>query len=166
MDAQYKTDLARLLTQLQPQRLLCMGKPCPPQLADYVAEQQERSLQLLEKDAIPAGLDRLGSFDLIIVINTLEYLDKAAAEHLLARLRDLHGGRLLVTVSLGTQPEQTSRWESDELLAFGMTTLGKSRDEGGEQQHYFFDLYDYKSVPEWLNPRFWAHPERWGKDFW
>lgn len=27
-------------------------------------------------------------------------------------------------------------------------------------------LHDYKTVPDWLNARFWAHPERWGKAFW
>ena len=28
---------------------------------------------------------------------------------------------------------------------------------------FYFDLYDYKRVPEWLNSRFWANPEIWGK---
>ncbi len=26
---------------------------------------------------------------------------------------------------------------------------------------YDFDLATYKMVPDWLNARFWAHPERW-----
>mgnify|MGYP003409042533 CR=1 FL=1 len=26
---------------------------------------------------------------------------------------------------------------------------------------YDYDLATYKTVPDWLNARFWAHPERW-----
>lgn len=30
---------------------------------------------------------------------------------------------------------------------------------------FYFDLYDYKRVPDWLNSRFWANPEMWNKRF-
>jgi hypothetical protein len=26
---------------------------------------------------------------------------------------------------------------------------------------YEYDLATYKTVPDWLNARYWAHPERW-----
>ena len=28
---------------------------------------------------------------------------------------------------------------------------------------YYFDIYDYKQIPDWLNNRFWAHPQLWDK---
>jgi hypothetical protein len=26
---------------------------------------------------------------------------------------------------------------------------------------YLFDLHTYKPAPDWLNSKYWAHPERW-----
>lgn len=29
-----------------------------------------------------------------------------------------------------------------------------------------FNLFDYKQLPDWLNSKFWANPENWGKFRW
>ena len=31
---------------------------------------------------------------------------------------------------------------------------------------YTYDLYEYKQVPDWLNAKFWANPENFGKYWW
>jgi len=31
---------------------------------------------------------------------------------------------------------------------------------------FTYDLHDYKQVPDWLNARFWANPEMFGKYWW
>jgi hypothetical protein len=31
---------------------------------------------------------------------------------------------------------------------------------------FTYDLLDYKQVPDWLNARFWANPENFGKYWW
>ncbi|WP_290652932.1 DUF6231 family protein [Aquisalimonas sp.] len=31
---------------------------------------------------------------------------------------------------------------------------------------YGFDVGTYKTTPDWLNPRYWANPELWGKYRW
>ena len=31
---------------------------------------------------------------------------------------------------------------------------------------FTYDLLDYKQVPDWLNSRFWANPENFGKYWW
>lgn len=46
----------------------------------------------------------------------------------------------------------------NDFLAFGMQRL----DEGDDGHLlYLFDLHTYKPAPDWLNARFWAHPELW-----
>lgn len=56
------------------------------------------------------------------------------------------------------------------LLAHGFQRLPDADDTppaGAPRVSLFrVALYDYKPVPDWLNARFWAHPERWGKAFW
>ena len=166
MNAQYKAHVDRVLAQLQPQRLLCLGAPCHSLLGDYVENRTGGELTLLAGDASGETLDRLGRFDLIVVTATLEQRTKTAAEQLLARLRDRHGTRILAVVPLIQRPGHASRWEANELLAFGMTSLGVAHQSDGDYQVYLFDLFDYKTVPDWFNARFWAHPERWDKESW
>ena len=34
-------------------------------------------------------------------------------------------------------------------------------DTTANMRIYYYDLDTYKTVPDWLNARYWAHPERW-----
>lgn len=161
MEAQYKADMAQVLAQLLPRSVLCLGAPCPDAVRDYVAAAPGRlSRHLPELPQAP------GAFDLIVVTGLLERLDKPDGEHLLAHLRDLLGGRFLLTVPVGPRPQLASQWDMGELLALGLILVGRYPDGEGEIHLYRYDLGDYKTTPEWFNPRFWAHPERWDKDFW
>ncbi len=45
------------------------------------------------------------------------------------------------------------------LRALGFTLTDK--DPLDEVCIYYYDIATYKAVPDWLNDRFWAHPERW-----
>jgi hypothetical protein len=161
MDAQYKADLEQVLRQLQPQSVLCLGAPCTRAVLDYVAAAPDRLSRHYTEPP-----DDLGHFDLVVVEDLLERLDKRHGEQLLARLRDLHGGRFLLTLSSGPRSQQVSRWERNELLALGLVMAGRYADADGERQLYRFNLDDYKTTPEWFTARYWAHPERWDKEFW
>lgn len=46
----------------------------------------------------------------------------------------------------------------NDFLAFGMQRLAEA-DDG--QLLYLFDLHTYKPAPDWLNSKYWAHPELW-----
>jgi hypothetical protein len=46
----------------------------------------------------------------------------------------------------------------NDFLAFGMQRLAEA-DDG--YLLYLFDLHTYKPAPDWLNSKYWAHPERW-----
>ena len=46
----------------------------------------------------------------------------------------------------------------NDFLAFGMQRLAEA--DGGHLLS-LFDLHTYKPAPDWLNARFWAHPELW-----
>lgn len=111
-------------------------------------------------------LSELGTFDLVFLVSALEHLERSSALHLLARLRDLHGGRLAVIVPADGDPGDTSRWTMEDFLAMGLKLLARYGSDDKERRLYMFDIGTYKETPDWLNPRFWANPERWGKDWW
>lgn len=47
----------------------------------------------------------------------------------------------------------------NDYLSLGMQRL--YGPDSGQQCVYAFDLHSYKPAPDWLNPKYWAHPERW-----
>ncbi len=77
-------------------------------------------------------------------------------DHLLARLRDLDCEAVYV------------RWNAETDGAGHLRPLGflpLKRYADGASLHYF-DVHDYKLLPDWLNSRFWANPEMWNKARW
>jgi hypothetical protein len=88
-----------------------------------------------------------------LVIDALNDLDAAQARTLLAHVRNFIAPRIFVVA--------TARCALDRLafLAIGYDVLGV--DEIDNSVIYHFDLNTYKQVPDWLNARHWAHPERW-----
>lgn len=55
--------------------------------------------------------------------------------------------------------QEKSPLDFNDFLSFGMQRLLESDEQG--RSLYLFDLHTYKPAPDWLNARFWAHPERW-----
>ncbi len=45
------------------------------------------------------------------------------------------------------------------FLALGFTL--SATDPTQNRHIHYYDLDTYKAVPDWLNSRYWAHPERW-----
>jgi len=97
--------------------------------------------------------------DLAVVV--LEPGDGADAMRLIAALRDLYARRLLAFL-----PPAAFEWKSETLIGLGLSLLANYEHDNQAWQAWSFDIRSYKSVPDWLNPRFWANPENWGKYRW
>lgn len=87
----------------------------------------------------------------------------ASFEQLISRLRDLDCERVYLY-----RPQAVSVEDDRRVRALGLRLLRTYPDEGaGEGGHlYYFDIFDYKDVPEWLSSRFWANPQMWNKARW
>lgn len=85
--------------------------------------------------------------------------DRNEARQLIAALRDLLARQLLVFV-----PEKLL--DDTELRGLALTRQARFELEGEAWQAWSYDIRTYKSVPDWLNPRFWANPENWDKFRW
>jgi hypothetical protein len=70
----------------------------------------------------------------------------------IVRLRDLCP-KLIVLLDSSEGPD------FNEFLALGFERLYQSPE--GAIQLFEHDIATYKSVPDWLNAKYWAHPERW-----
>lgn len=115
----------------------------------------------LEEDALEQ-LPTVGRFDLGVVANTLEYLDRRSAGVLLAGLRDVHTRRFVALAPIGRDWQGlASYWETADFLGYGMTLMARYRLDGKPLHLYHYAIESYKATPEWFNSRHWAHPERW-----
>lgn len=88
------------------------------------------------------------------------------ALHLLSALRDLHARQLLAIVPVGAWLAADAGWHEDTLRALGLQQQARFEQDGELREAWSFDIRTYKAVPDWLNPKFWANPENWGKYRW
>ncbi|MEW6415239.1 MAG: DUF6231 family protein [Pseudomonadota bacterium] len=90
---------------------------------------------------------------LALGIDALDGLDASAAGGLIHRTRLYVAPRLLLVAHAGCALDEAA------FLALGFELV--ARDAVAGVRLHAFDLDTYKPVPDWLNARFWAHPERW-----
>ena len=76
-------------------------------------------------------------------------------------MRNLNASRVAVLVDL-----EASDWQETDFFALAMQKSERFQREGQTLTLYTYDLYEYKQVPDWLNAKFWANPENFGKYWW
>jgi len=94
--------------------------------------------------------------DVGIVAGQLERMDRAEAAQLLARLRDVHCGQVLLLYA-------GQEWTRGDLLALGYMETERP-PEGG--RCYVFDPEVFSEPREWNNPSDWAHPQNFRRYRW
>lgn len=80
--------------------------------------------------------------------------------HLLSALRDLHARQLLAFVPVN------AHWDAATLRALALQQQARFEAADGLREAWSYDIRTYKAVPDWLNPKFWANPDNWGKYRW
>lgn len=88
------------------------------------------------------------------------------ALHVLSALRDLHARQLLAFVPANAWSGQAIPTQADQLRALGLQQQACLQQDDELIEVWSFDIRTYKTVPDWLNPRFWANPENWNKYRW
>jgi len=148
----------------RPRKLLVV---CPERHA--LREATERAFDDTERTYLAPDSSltkRMGSeiFDLAMVAGALETLPQRTARQMLAKLRDLNTKRFIVLMRTGARDQHA--WRQTDMIAYGLKRCGRYQEDDEVFLLYRFNIYDYKDTPDWLNARYWAHPERWGKARW
>ena len=152
--------LAALLDRYAPQRLLVVGASSFPALAAFQAAHP----QALVAHAAPGPLPQdLGAqrFDLALVLDCLEHLPKRTGLELLGGIRNLNASRIAVLADL-----TACDWKETDFFALALQSNERFQRDEQVLTLFTYDLREYKQVPDWLKPRFWANPENFGKYRW
>jgi len=90
---------------------------------------------------------------LALGLDALNGLDAQQALHLISQTRLYTAPRILLAAQPGCALDDAA------FRALGF--LLSATDAAENLRIYYYDLATYKTVPDWLNSRYWAHPERW-----
>ncbi|MBI1285205.1 MAG: hypothetical protein GC183_12860 [Thiobacillus sp.] len=90
---------------------------------------------------------------LALGIDALNGLNARQALHRISQARLYAAPRILLAVP--------SDCVLDEPMFLSLGFMQTAVDPGGDRRIHYYDLETYKTVPDWLNARHWAHPERW-----
>ncbi|MDZ5603600.1 DUF6231 family protein [Pseudomonas sp. RP23018S] len=151
--------LAALLERVQPQRLLLVGSHFPA-LDAFAQTHPDCTIDTAPPGPLPAPL-AARRYDLALLVECLEHLPRRSGLELLGGIRNLNASKVAVLADL-----QACGWQDTDFFALALSA--SERFSRGEQHLCLFtyDLRDYKQVPDWLNARFWANPENFGKYWW
>lgn len=152
--------LAALLDHHAPQRLLLVGAADLPTLQAFQAAHPQTLVAKAAAGPLPAEL-AAQRFDLALIVDCLEHLPKRTALELLGGIRNLNASRIAVLVDM-----QACGWQETDFFALALQASESFQRDKQTLNLFTYDLRDYKQVPDWLNAKFWANPENFGKYWW
>ncbi|QIB51229.1 MULTISPECIES: DUF6231 family protein [Pseudomonas] len=153
--------LLGIFEHYQPQRLLSVSPESIPAAVAFCATHPDCTH--FETDRVPLPADLAGRrYDLAVVADQLERLDKRQGMELLAGMRNLLVSRMAVLVDM----QRTPAWEQNDFFGLAFQRQGYFERDGQTLTLFTYDLASYKSVPDWLNSKYWANPELFGKYWW
>ncbi|MCP8464384.1 DUF6231 family protein [Pseudomonas sp. ZM23] len=152
--------LAALLDRYQPQRLLLVGASQIPTVDAFLAAHPDCELSHAPAGELPSDL-AARRYDLALLADCLEHLPRREAQHLVGGIRNLNSSRVAVLVDL-----EAAQAEDTDFYALAMQASERFQRDEQVITLFTYDLHEYKQVPDWLNAKFWANPENFGKYWW
>ncbi|AIR87819.1 DUF6231 family protein [Pseudomonas cremoricolorata] len=151
--------LAALLERVAPQRLLLVGSHFPA-LDAFAQAHPQTLIEHVPAATLPAPV-AAQRYDLAVLVECLEHLPKRTGLELLGGIRNLNASKVAVLADL-----QACGWQDTDFYALALSASEKFTRDAQQLCLFTYDLRDYKQVPDWLNARFWANPENFGKYWW
>ncbi|MCE5982292.1 DUF6231 family protein [Pseudomonas wadenswilerensis] len=151
--------LAALLDRHVPQRLLLIGERFPA-LEAFALAHPEVHIDVASPGPLPVEL-AAQRFDLALLVDCLEHLPKRDGLQLLGGIRNLNTSRVAVLADLSA-----CGWQETDFFALALQASEKFKRDAQVLNLFTYDLREYKQVPDWLNAKFWANPENFGKYWW
>ena len=161
----YAESLDDILDGLSPSNMLIIGPVGQSLVGAYLSGHPQCQATIIEPDDIMPKLDGLGRYDLVFVSHVLETLPFEKGVQLVARLRDIHAKRLVLSV-LTEGENSAADWRKTDFLSLGLVQLAENTSNNKKIHVFGYDVLNYKTNPDWLNSRYWAHPELYDKHWW
>lgn len=151
--------LAALLEHHRPHTLLLVGARFPA-LAAFAEAHPDTRIDVAQPGQLPPELaDK--RYDMALLVDCLEHLPKRDGLQLVAGIRNLNASRIAVLADLAA-----SGWKDTDFYSLALQANERFQRDDQVMGLFSYDLRDYKQVPDWLNAKFWANPQNFGKYWW
>ena len=158
-------DIETLLNVAQAEQILWLGNTESTSLKEYQAQKSVlgQTVNIIEIKSHDSDvlLNLEQRFDIAIVYDFVEHLEKQQAIRILARLRDFLCPQYCVVV-----PLDNNKWQLTDMLALGLNKVSSYQISDTELALFKYSINNYKKTPDWLNADNWANPKMWGKYWW
>ena len=152
--------LAALLDRYAPASVLLIGVQDFPALQAFQDAHPDTEVARAVPGALPAEL-AARRFDLALVVDCLEHLPKRSGLELLGGIRNLNASRIAVLADL-----HACGWQDTDFYSLALQVSERFTRNEQVLTLFTYDLREYKQVPDWLNAKYWANPENFGKYWW
>jgi hypothetical protein len=152
--------IAALLARYTPESLLVVGSRELPAIDAFIQAHPGCHIAHVGAGSLPKEV-AAQRFDLALIVDCLEHLPKRAGLELLGGIRNLNASRMAVLVDL-----QACDWQETDFFSLALQASECFQRDEQILNLFTYDLLDYKQVPDWLNAKFWANPENFGKYWW
>ncbi|WP_339529056.1 DUF6231 family protein [Pseudomonas mucidolens] len=152
--------LAALLDLHAPKHLLLLGASQFPALDAFREAHPDTRVSVAGPGPLSQEL-AAQRFDLALAVGCLEHLSKSAGLTLLGGIRNLNASRIAVLVDMAA-----CDWKETDFFSLALQASERFQRDNQVLTLFTYDLLEYKQVPDWLNARFWANPENFGKYWW
>jgi hypothetical protein len=149
--------LLQRLTATEPSSLLCIAPAMPPAVVNWHGAAAGRTTRLDPGDAL-ARLSELGRFDFAVLAGALECLSVEDGTTLIARLRDLHCHRFIVSYRAEAGHRDSGRWTEQDFRALTLSLYHRIEEDGVQAAVYGYDIDSYNHRRTWNSNENWAHP--------
>ena len=163
-------DIETLINTAQPSRILLIGDCDAGFLTTY--QQQKKLIQQdCEINSISStDIDQLwqinDAYDVAIVVNLFEHLEKSKGMQVLSRLRDVLSPQYCIALPV-SKSRNDAEWHLTDLFSFALSKVSSYQQDNESTISLFkYNINDYKKTPDWLNADNWANPQMWGKYWW
>ena len=158
--ARYHQELVALLGD-SPAPLYIVGQ-CDPQLQALLADVSTNACTDA-RTHVYADIDRCLEADVMPSASILLMIRADAVDTLATGLGIIcqrFPNQVLIELQHDANDKSSAQACRDACFAMGFRQALNSVSDGLEYQLYEYRLKNYKRVPDWLNSRFWANPER------
>lgn len=152
--------LAALLDRYAPERLLLIGADDFPALQAFQTAHPDSVIVRAAPGPLTAEV-AAQRFDLALALDCLEHLPKRDGLNLLGGIRNLNASRIAVLADL-----DVCHWQETDFFSLALQASERFQRDQQVLTLFTYDLLEYKQVPDWLNSRFWANPQNFGKYWW
>lgn len=177
-------DIETLINVAQPTSIVLLGDCDPAFLNNYQEQKQLLNQNCRIAHIDTANIDSLWEleerFDVGLIVNLIEHVDKTKGQQILSRLRDVLCLQYCLALPLTNKsgkpeiqaPERNaglnhqSEWPLTDLFSFALSKVASYPVNGIEYGLFKYNISDYKRTPDWLNADNWANPQMWGKYWW